>query len=167
MTHTFLVIGSNSFTGGHFVHHLLEYGHKVIGVSRSEEPHNIFLPYKGLSNKLENFHFERIDLNYDLNGLMKIIRRHSPGYIVNFAAQGMVASSWKNPEHWYQTNVLAQVKLHNKLRRLDFIKKYVHVTTPEVYGNTNDWVKENFQFVPSTPYAVSRAACDLHLMSFF
>ncbi|WP_156506371.1 GDP-mannose 4,6-dehydratase, partial [Oleiphilus sp. HI0117] len=37
----------------------------------------------------------------------------------------------------------------------------------EVYGNTEGWVKEHFNFSPSTPYAVSRAACDLHLMSFF
>jgi dTDP-glucose 4,6-dehydratase len=50
---------------------------------------------------------------------------------------------------------------------LKFIKKYVHVTTPEVYGSTDGWIKENFVFAPSTPYAVSRAACDLHLMSFF
>ena len=28
-------------------------------------------------------------------------------------------------------------------------------------------LKENFNFAPSTPYAVSRASCDLHLMSFF
>jgi len=78
----------------------------------------------------------------------------------------MVAQSWKTPEHWYQTNVVGQVKLHDALRKLDFIKKYVHVTTPEVYGSTDGWVTENFNFNPSTPYAVSRAACDLHLMSF-
>ena len=47
------------------------------------------------------------------------------------------------------------------------MKKYVHVSTPEAYGSTNGWIKESFQFAPSTPYAVSRAACDLHLMSFF
>jgi dTDP-glucose 4,6-dehydratase len=35
-----------------------------------------------------------------------------------------------------------------------------------VYGSTNGWIKESFNFAPSTPYAVSRAACDLHLMSF-
>ena len=29
------------------------------------------------------------------------------------------------------------------------------------------WIKENFNFSPSTPYAVSRAACDLHLKSFY
>jgi dTDP-glucose 4,6-dehydratase len=78
----------------------------------------------------------------------------------------MVAQSWESPEHWYQTNVVAQVKLHDRLRELDFLEKYVHVSTPEVYGTTDGWVTENFDFTPSTPYAVSRAACDLHLRSF-
>ena len=41
------------------------------------------------------------------------------------------------------------------------------MTTPEVYGSTDGgWIKEHNHFAPSTPYAVSRAACDLHLHSF-
>jgi dTDP-glucose 4,6-dehydratase len=79
----------------------------------------------------------------------------------------MVAQSWDSPQDWYQTNVVAQVRLHDQLRKLSFLRKYVHVSTPEVYGSTDGWIKERFHFAPSTPYAVSRAACDLHLMSFF
>ena len=42
------------------------------------------------------------------------------------------------------------------------------MTTPEVYGSTDGgWIKEHNHFIPSTPYAVSRAACDLHLQSFY
>jgi len=167
MNSLFLVIGSNSFSGAHFVSHLLEHGHKVIGMSRSEEPNNVFLPYKWLSFYHEKFQFYQIDINRDLKRLLELIQLYKPEYIVNFAAQGMVAQSWEFPAHWYQTNVVAQVKLHDQLRKIDFLKKYVHVTTPEVYGNTEGWIKENFHFAPSTPYAVSRAACDLHLMSFF
>ena len=163
----FLVIGSNSFSGAHFVRHLLEQGHPVLGASRSPEPHAVFLPYRWLKEGQELFQFRVLDLNHDLDELLNWIQAEQPEYIVNFAAQGMVAQSWQIPEHWYQTNVVAQVKLHDRLRQLPFLRKYVHVTTPEVYGSTEGWVKENFHFAPSTPYAVSRAACDLHLMSFF
>ena len=166
MTGGFLVVGSNSFSGAHFVRHLLEHGSEVLGVSRSEEPHEVFLPYKWLPNWKKNFEFEQIDLNHDLDRLMELVRSYRPSHVVNFAAQGMVAQSWELPEHWYQTNVVAQVKLHDRLRELDFLEKYVHVSTPEVYGTTDGWVTENFDFTPSTPYAVSRAACDLHLRSF-
>ena len=42
----FFVIGSNSFSGSHFVNQLLLKGNQVCGVSRSAEPDKVFLPYK-------------------------------------------------------------------------------------------------------------------------
>jgi dTDP-glucose 4,6-dehydratase len=162
----FLVIGSNSFSGAYFVKYLLERGNEVLGVSRSAEPHEILLPYKWDTYE-GNFSFHQIDINHQLDELIKFVNQLKPEYVVNFAAQGMVAQSWETPEHWYQTNVVGQVKLHDQLRKLPFLKKYVHVSTPEAYGSTEGWIKEGFHFSPSTPYAVSRAACDLHLMSFF
>jgi dTDP-glucose 4,6-dehydratase len=99
--------------------------------------------------------------------MLELIMQFKPEYVVNFAAQGMVAQSWKFPQDWYQTNVVGQVGLHEALRKINHIKKYIHVSTPEVYGSTEGWVSESFIFSPSTPYAVSRAACDMHLMSFF
>ena len=115
----------------------------------------------------DKFIFEQIDLNKDLEKLISLIDNYEPQYIVNFAAQGMVAQSWLNPTHWYKTNVVSQVALHDVLRKKNFLKKYVHVTTPEVYGSTDEgWIKESFNFNPTTPYAVSRAACDMHLLSF-
>ena len=170
-----LVIGSNSFSGSHFVAEALGAGHSVWGVSRSKEPHSVFLPYRWPINEegpalatAENFHFQAIDLNSQLNDLIKLIDRIRPELVVNFAAQGMVAESWQNPTHWYRTNVLAQVGLHDALRQKPFLQKYVHVTTPEVYGSTDGgWIGEHKHFAPSTPYAVSRAACDMHLQSFY
>ena len=163
---TFLIIGSNSFTGSNFINFVIKKGYRVIGTSRSKEIDDSFLSYKWTNTK-SNFKFFQIDLNKDLNQLIRIIDEFKPKYIVNFAAQGMVAESWLKPTHWYQTNIVSQVALHDELRRRPFIEKYTHVTTPEVYGNTeNKWTKENLNFQPSTPYAVSRASCDLHLLSF-
>ena len=171
----FLIIGSNSFSGSSFIKYLLENNYQVLGVSRSDELDDIFLPYKW-DNQIEFkknasvdcFNFEKIDLNKDLEKLITNIIKFKPSFIVNFAAQGMVAESWKNPVDWYTTNLISQVSLHNEIRKFDFIKKYIHFTTPEVYGSTDQgWIKENFNFKPTTPYAVSRASCDLHLMSFF
>lgn len=166
MKNRFLIIGSNSFSGAQFIKYLLQNDYEVVGISRSEEINAVYLPYKW--EKLEGiFKFHQIDINHQLGELIDIMVDFKPEYIVNFAAQGMVAQSWETPQDWYQTNVVAQVKLHDQLRKLKFIKKYVHVTTPEAYGSTEGWIKESFLFSPSTPYAVSRAACDLHLMSFF
>lgn len=166
MNKRFLIIGSNSFSGAQFVKYLLQQNHEVLGVSRSEELNKVYLPYSWI-NSLAAFRFESVDINHDLDKLISLCNEFQPEYIVNFAAQGMVAQSWITPEDWYQTNVVGQVKLHDQLRKLKYVKRYVHVTTPEVYGSTEGWIKESFHFAPSTPYAVSRAACDLHLMSFY
>jgi dTDP-glucose 4,6-dehydratase len=160
------VIGSNSFSGATFVRHLLDKNHSVLGISRSNEPENVFLPYKWHNKEQKRFRFVKADLNCDLEKITEILSDEKPTYIINFAALGMVEQSWKKPEDWYQTNVVAQVKFHNRIRSFDFIDKYVHVTTPEVYGSTDGWIAEGFNFNPNTPYAVSRAACDLHLKSF-
>ncbi len=168
MSKRFLVIGSNSFSGACFVDYLLGRGCEVLGASRSAEPHDVFLSYKwGSNSERGHFSFRQIDINHQLDELLGWVEEFKPEYVVNFAAQGMVAQSWLTPEHWYQTNVVGQVKLHDRLRKLAFLKRYVHVSTPEAYGSTEGWIKESFHFAPSTPYAVSRAACDLHLMSFF
>jgi dTDP-glucose 4,6-dehydratase len=165
---SFLVIGSNSFSGATFIKYLLKKGDSVIGISRSDEPDKVFLPYRWFENLDDNFEFIQFDLNTNLNEIIKLVISRQPDYIVNFAAQGMVAESWLTPEDWYQTNVVSQVKLHDALRKIECIKKYIHVSTPEVYGSSDGgWIKENYNFAPSTPYAVSRAACDLHLLSFF
>jgi dTDP-glucose 4,6-dehydratase len=160
-----LVIGSNSFSGAQYVKFLLEKGIDVVGVSRSAEPHRAFLPYRWGNHA--NFRFHQFDLNHDLDGLAALIQQERFATIVNFAAQGMVAESWQNPDHWFSTNVLSAVRLHERLRKFDFLEKYVHITTPEVYGNATGVLKEDAPFDPSTPYAVSRAAGDMSLRSYF
>jgi dTDP-glucose 4,6-dehydratase len=166
MSKKIVVIGSNSFSGASFVEFALERGADVIGISRSAEPSAAFLPYRWRDHA-GSFRFFPYDLNSHLDEIMGVLDRETPPYVVNFAAQSMVGESWKYPEHWFQTNVVAAVKLHDRLRGRDYLKKYVHVTTPEVYGSTDGFIRENAPFKPSTPYAVSRAAADMSLRTFF
>jgi dTDP-glucose 4,6-dehydratase len=163
---TCVVIGSNSFSGASFVDYLLQKGYEVIGCSRSPEPPTPFLPYKWVK-RLGSFEFRQFDINKDLDCLISLIRQREVPYVVNFAAQSMVSESWLNPDHWFMTNGVSTVKLHNELRKCDFLQRYVHVSTPEVYGSCSGFVTEDAPFQPSTPYAVSRAAGDMSLRSFF
>ena len=57
-------------------------------------------------------------------------------------------------------------KLFNELKDCSFLKKYIHVTTPEVYGSCSGYIKEDMTYNPSTPYAASRAAGDMSLKTF-
>jgi len=161
-----MVIGSNAFSASSYIDFLLTEGHNVIGISRSKEIDSVFRVY-GKNLNLKNFSFKQIDINHDLDALIKVINQEKIEFVVNFAAQSMVAQSWDFPEHWYQTNVVGLAKLCNLLLKEKTIKKFVHFTTPEVYGSTSGLIKESFDFAPSTPYAISRAAGDWHLKCLF
>ena len=58
------VLGSNSFSGAHFVAHALGAGAEhVLGMSRSAEYDPVFLPYLYRRGRPANFTFKPIDLN--------------------------------------------------------------------------------------------------------
>lgn len=160
-----LVIGSNSFSGSDFIDLLLETNeYTVVGVSRSPEKSALFLPYKRRNSS--HFQFYQIDLNKDLLRLATLLNDFRPDYIVNFAAQSEVAPSWDHPHHWFQTNAVALTQFANLIKNLPYLKKYVHISSPEVYGTCVGNILETAPLNPSTPYAASKAAGDLSLFAF-
>ena len=125
MAEKYFIIGSNSFSGASFVDFLLKQGHSVMGASRSDELHKAFLPYRWNGNDA-GFRFYKYDLNKNLDDIVSLVKKEKPAYVVNFAAQGMVAQSWEHPDHWFMTNVVSTIRLHNCLRHFDFLNKYIH-----------------------------------------
>ena len=165
MSNRLVVIGSNSFSGASLIKEALDQGNEILGISRSPENEPCLLPYKWTEQ--EYFQFRQLDLNEHTAEIINEIKNFDATHVINFAAQAMVAESWQNPDHWYQTNVVANVRLHDQLRHINSLRKYVHVSTPEVYGSCSGLVDESHLFSPSTPYATSRVACDMHLLNFF
>jgi dTDP-glucose 4,6-dehydratase len=162
---TYVVIGSNSFSGSDFIDLLLEDpGKKVIGISRSPEKSALFLPYKKKNSP--NFKFHQLDINKDMNKIISLLDELKPAYVINFAAQSEVAPSWENPGQWFQTNAVAITELADALSKRKWLKRYLHISSPEVYGTCEGVVKEDAPFNPSTPYAASKAAGDMSLFTF-
>jgi len=159
------VLGSNSFAGASFVANALGRGAQVIGFNRSAEGAELFLPYRTLVNSI-SYKFFQADLNSDNDLIFSELERFRPQVVVDFAGQGMVAESWASPVHWYRTNILAKVQLHEYLRCVDWLERYVRISTPEVYGSQGHSIKETWVYNPSTPYAVSHAAIDMSLRAF-
>jgi len=158
-----LVLGSNSFAGSCLVDYLLKKNFKVFGVSRSNENK---IKYKE-NDKIKNFKFIKADINKDLRKIEKIIDKNRFKIIVDFAGQGMVAESWNDPDQWFNTNVYNKIKLINILNNKKFLKKYIKISTPEVYGASNDKIKENANYNASTPYALTHSTIDQYLKLFF
>ena len=161
-----LVLGANSFSGQDFVDLLLDdSNNRVVGVSRSPERSALFLRYRTREN-LDAYQYHQLDMNRQMPELLELLDRECPQWIVNFAAQSEVAPSWEHPEHWFQTNTVALSQMINHLRRQDYLERYLHVSSPEVYGTCEGMVKEDAPFNPSTPYAASKAAADMLLSTF-
>ncbi len=164
MTETILIIGANSFSGQDFVDLVLNsprYSH-VIGTSRSQERTDLFLKYKRNPHR-DKYSYVQCDMNTDMAQLCDLIEAKKPGYIVNFAAQSEVAPSWEHPADWFRTNTVALAELMKFLSGKRFLKRYLHVSSPEVYGTCVGDVYETSPVNPSTPYAASKAAADLLL----
>lgn len=166
MEKLFCVIGSNSFSGSDFIDLLLDDPtHRVFGISRSPEKSPVFLKYKSHPN-VGNFHFHQYDLNRHTAEIVDLLDSLRPNYIVNFAALLEPGASWQAPEQWFETNCVALARLINQLKDRAYIEKYLHVSTPEVYGSCSGDVTEAHPLNPSTPYAASKAGADflLHCM---
>ncbi len=161
-----VVIGSNSFSGSDFIDLLLDNPqNEVLGISRSSEKSALFLPYK--RHKGANFQFHQFDLNRHMPDIIKLLDTFQPDYVVNFAAQSEVGPSWENPDQWFQTNAIAITRLAHALKDRKYLKRYVHISSPEVYGACVGTVREDAPLNPSTPYAASKAAGDLSLFTYF
>lgn len=165
-TRRIVVLGSNSFSGSDLIDLLLENPqNEVVGISRSKEKDPVFLPYK--HKKSANFTFHQMDLNHDIARIVVLLDAFKPDYIINFAAQSEVAPSWEHPEQWFQTNVVSLAKFINAIKDRKYLKKYIHISSPEVYGTCIGTVTESAPVNPSTPYAASKAAADLFLFTMY
>tara|TARA_B100001057_G_scaffold497506_1_gene601808 strand:- start:459 stop:1448 length:990 start_codon:yes stop_codon:yes gene_type:complete len=160
------IIGSNSFMGSSLINYIYKnkYDLKLKGCSRSKENGHYFNLYK--KNKKTNFKFYKIDLNKNVDYLIGILKKFKPNIIFNFAAQSIVEYSWVEPTHWFQTNLISNIKLLEYLKNTDFLDRYIYSSTPEVYGSTNKKIIENEFYNPNTPYATSKASIDMLLKNY-
>ncbi len=163
----YVVLGSNSFSGQDFIDLMLDQpGAEVIGISRSPEYPDYRLRYRERA-ELSYYRFAQFDMNKDNAELLAFLDAEQPEYIVNFAAQSEVGPSWIHPEHWFETNTVALAKMVNHLRQRDYLKRYLHVSSPEAYGNcAGQVVTEETPDNPSTPYAASKSAADMLIKTY-
>ncbi|MDA1049983.1 MAG: GDP-mannose 4,6-dehydratase [Planctomycetota bacterium] len=158
-----VVLGANSFSGQDFVDLLLDNPrNEVIGISRSPLRSSAFIRHLRRDD-LSRFRYFALDMNSDIDRILELLDTKQPQAIVNFAAQSEVAPSWENPHQWFQTNCVALARLVNHLRDKKYLERYLHVSSPEVYGTCVGTVLEDAPVNPSTPYAASKAAADMLL----
>ncbi len=159
----FLILGCGSFAGQSLFSSFLENEEDVYGINRSSPLDKYHWPWiSKYENQLSKRWFQ-YSLTKSLEEMILKIKEINPDVIIDFMGQGMVAQSWNEPNLWYTTNLANKSKLLNALIDLKKLKKYIRISTPEVYGSNSSYLKEDAKFNPSTPYAISHAAIDFHL----
>ena len=164
-----LILGVNSFTGSWFAKVACEKGWTVLGLAREKKKRTEFLPYMWVGECGEgdeqpsNMEICEYNILDSQDMIIEMAESFKPEIVVNFIAQGMVAESWKNPTLWYRTNFIALEELSRKLARTGYVRRFVQASTPEVYGSTGRLRKEDRDYKPTSPYALSKAAFDTAL----
>lgn len=90
-----------------------------------------------------------------------IICKINPEYIIHAAAISAVDFSIKDPELTLKQNILANINVFEAARFCDNLKKFLYVSTDEVYGECEYKKDEGDIIFPKNPYAASKAVGSL------
>jgi UDP-glucose 4-epimerase len=153
-----LITGGLGFVGSHSVEELVENNEILIIDNKS-------------TGKIENIETpDHPNLNIiidDLNNLDLKEVLEDIDYVFHFAAMASVPLSIENPFLANKNNVNATVKLLEAAKNTD-LKKLIFASSSAIYGdNLNVPLKEDEIPLPTSPYAASKASCELYLKSFY
>ncbi|MBQ2653892.1 MAG: NAD-dependent epimerase/dehydratase family protein [Methanobrevibacter sp.] len=153
-----LITGGLGFIGSHIANELMD-TNKVIIIDNLSTGNikNLKTPNH------ENLKIIKEDIrNTDLNNLTSNI-----DYIFHLAAMASVPLSIEKPVECNDINLNATVKLL-KAAADNNVKKIIFSSSSSVYGqNKNMPLKETENPMPMSPYASSKASCELYLKSFY
>jgi len=119
---------------------------------------------------LDNFTFVQGDVrSADL--LKHILTREDIDTVLHFAAQTHVDNSFGNSFTFSETNILGTHVLLEASVACKSVKRFVHVSTDEVYGESSftdskSNCETNSLLAPTNPYSASKAAAEMLVMAY-
>lgn len=170
---TYLVTGGAGFIGSNYIHYMFKKYDNEIRIINVDA-----LTYAGnLENlkdveKRDNYTFVKANI-CDKEAIGKIFAENDIDRVVHFAAESHVDRSIRNPEIFVQTNVLGTAVMLNCAKAAWELsdgsfkegKKFLHVSTDEVYGSLPDddnaFFYETTPYDPHSPYSASKASSDM------
>jgi dTDP-glucose 4,6-dehydratase len=161
---TWMILGGGGSFAIQLAHYLLDSANpsRVIGVGRSPlrlEPFSLGI------DRRDGYKYRALHVGHEFDLLVEYLDQEQPDIIVNFAAQGEGAVSWRHSWRFFDTNATALVRLTETLIERDWLERFVQISTSELYGSVQHPAIEDNEIQPTSPYAVSKAAFDMYLMA--
>ena len=153
-----LITGGLGFIGSHITNKLIDDNQVTIIDNLST----------GKLNHLNEPHHDNLTLiKKDLNSLDLVANLNDIDYVFHLAAMVSVPLSVENPIICNMENVTATVNLLDACVKND-VEKIIFSSSSAVYGeNVNMPLSEDETPMPTSPYASSKASCELYLKSFY
>ena len=174
---TYLITGGAGFIGSNFIHYMLDKYDNDIRIINVDA-----LTYAGnlanLSDIEDRDNYSFVHANIcDREKINEIFKENDIDYVVHFAAESHVDRSIESPEIFVQTNVLGTLVMLNAAKAswelMDGTfkagKKFLHVSTDEVYGSLSEdggYFYETTPYAPHSPYSASKASSDMLVKSY-
>jgi dTDP-glucose 4,6-dehydratase len=160
-----LVTGGCGFIGSNFVRHLLTSRPDVALINLDS------LTYAGNPANLADlaghprYRFVKGDIAD--RDLVRQVIGEGVGGVIHFAAESHVDRSIHDATPFVRTNVLGTQVLLDASREFG-VERFIHVSTDEVYGSLGPegFFTETSPLTPNSPYAASKAAADLLVLSY-
>ena len=108
--------------------------------------------------------------SYDL--VYHVIVSYKIDYVIHFAAQSHVQNSFEDALQYTKDNVFGTHNLLEAARKYGKVKKFIHVSTDEVYGESmieHHETKKTEESIlcPTNPYAATKASAELIAQSYY
>lgn len=149
-----LITGGCGFIGSNLVHYLLSKGSKVINLDCMS--YNSRVP--DVSAESEYIFIQK---NLRAKDILEILVKYNIEYVYHLAAQTHVDLSFRNSVHFSQDNVVGTHNLLEAVCKYGKVKRFLHMSTDEVYGQVFDNVTENAIMNPTNPYAATKCGAEM------
>src|SRR5258708_4042208 len=158
------VTGGAGFIGSNFIRHALESNRDYSVVNYDKLTYAANLANLGSIAEDHRYRFAKGDI---CDAATVEAAMQGSDAVVHFAAESHVDRSIYEPTPGIATNVTGTFVLLQIARRIG-IKRFVHISTDEVYGDLlpGTFANEKSPLKPSSPYSASKAAADLLVLSF-
>lgn len=147
-----LISGGLGFIFSHVTEHFVKKGWNVVVVD------NLSV---GSHPEIVDGSFKHYNVHMAHPEFINVILEENPDYVIHAAAISDVDYSVREPNRTLHKNILGNLHAFEACRNLSNLKKFIYISTDEVYGECRERARESDIMLPRNPYSCGKATGSL------